>query len=57
VAINHVQSDKPDQLVEEKVGTKISLSENEVEILERINKDIQILRDEIQKEEKSLAVD
>ncbi len=32
-------------------------NEGELEILERINKDIQILREEIEKEEKSMNVD
>lgn len=35
---------------------KINFSDDELEILERINKDIQALRGEIEKEEKGLAV-
>ncbi|HAU07368.1 MAG: hypothetical protein UW46_C0010G0015 [Candidatus Yanofskybacteria bacterium GW2011_GWF1_44_227] len=38
-------------------ASKMTFGENELEILERINKDIQVLREEIQKEEKLLTID
>lgn len=38
-------------------ASKTTFGENELEILERINKDIQVLREEIQKEEKLLTID
>lgn len=42
---------------EDKVAVKPALPENELEILERINKDILALKSEIEKEEKMVAVD
>ena len=42
---------------EEKIVAKPALPENELEILERINKDILALQSEIEKEEKLVSID
>jgi hypothetical protein len=42
---------------DENVPVKPALPENELEILERINKDILALRSEIEKEEKLVSID
>ena len=42
---------------EEKVVVKPALPDNELEILERINKDILALKNEIEKEEKLVSID
>ena len=42
---------------EEPIPAKPALPDNELEILERINKDILALKSEIEKEEKMIAVD
>ena len=42
---------------EENTAMKPALPENELEILERINKDILALKSEIEKEEKMVSID
>lgn len=54
IKINHSMANGINH-IEEKVVVKPALPENELEILERINKDILALKSEIEKEEKVLS--
>ena len=56
IKINHGMANGVSH-IEEKVITKPVLPENELEILERINKDILALKSEIEKEEKLVSID
>ena len=56
IKINHGMANGVNH-AEEKVVAKPTLPENELEILERINKDILALKSEIEKEEKMVTVD
>lgn len=59
IKINHATTNSANGLDNgvERVPVKPALAENELEILERINKDILALKSEIEKEEKMITVD
>ncbi len=57
IRINHAVSNGAIHSEGQSVPAKPVLPENELEILERINKDILALKSEIEKEEKMITVD
>ncbi len=57
IKINHAVSNGIDHSEDRIPSVKPALPDNELEILERINKDILALKSEIEKEEKMITVD
>ena len=57
IKINHAVTNRISHSEDRSMPAKPALPENELEILERINKDILALKSEIEKEEKMITVD
>ena len=57
IKINHAVTNGIDRVQDRIAPVKPALPDNELEILERINKDILALKSEIEKEEKMITVD